>query len=55
MSIYAMNAIYATLPGGCSQAQVQGGTYYVCGGTWFQPSFGPDWQLRAQVQFLFPK
>ncbi len=19
------------------------------------PEFGPDWQLRAQVQFLFPK
>jgi hypothetical protein len=39
---YAMNAIYATLPGGCAQAQVQGGTYYVCGGTWFQPSYGAN-------------
>jgi hypothetical protein len=42
MSTYAMNAIYATLPGGCAQAQVQGGTYYVCGGTWFQPSYGAN-------------
>jgi hypothetical protein len=20
-----------------------------------KPEFGPDWQLRAQVQFLFPR
>ena len=39
---YAMGAIYATVPAGCAQPTVQGMTYYLCGNTWFQPSFGAN-------------
>jgi hypothetical protein len=37
-----MNAIYATLPAGCTSSTVGGKTYYVSGTTWFQPSFGAN-------------
>jgi hypothetical protein len=37
-----MGAIYATLPAGCAQPVVQGVTYYLCGNTWFQPSYGAN-------------
>jgi hypothetical protein len=39
---YAMGAIYATLPAGCMSPNVQGKTYYLCGNTWFQPSYGAN-------------
>jgi hypothetical protein len=39
---YAMNAIYPTLPTGCIVSPVDGSSYYFCGGTWFQPSFGAN-------------
>ena len=41
-STYAMNAIYPTLPAGCTPATVGGVTYDVCGKTWFQPSYGAN-------------
>ena len=37
-----MGGIYPTLPAGCISPKVQGGTYYLCGNTWFQPSFGAN-------------
>ena len=37
---YAMGAIYATLPTGCVISTTYGTTYYQCGTTWFQPSYG---------------
>ena len=39
---YAMGAIYATVPAGCAQPSVGGITYYLCGNTWFQPSYGAN-------------
>jgi hypothetical protein len=39
---YAMGAIYATVPAGCVQPTVQGKSYYLCGNTWFQPSYGAN-------------
>lgn len=39
---YAMGANYAVLPSGCMQNYVQGGTYYLCGNTWFQPAYGAN-------------
>jgi len=39
---YAMGVSYATLPSGCISPNVQGGTYFLCGNTWFQPSFGAN-------------
>jgi len=39
---FAMGAIYATLPAGCISPQVAGGTYYLCGNTWFRPSYGAN-------------
>jgi len=39
-STYAMNAIYPTLPAGCTPATVDGTAYYVSGKTWSQPSCG---------------
>jgi hypothetical protein len=39
---YVMGAIYATLPAGCITPNVQGNTYYLCGNTWFQPSYGAN-------------
>ena len=39
---FAMGAIYAVLPAGCITPTVQGGTYYLCGNTWFQPAYGAN-------------
>jgi hypothetical protein len=39
---YAMGAIYPTLPAGCTNPNVQGKTYYLCGNTWFLPSYGAN-------------
>jgi hypothetical protein len=35
-----MGGIYPTLPAGCISPTVQGKTYYLCGNTWFEPSYG---------------
>ena len=32
----------ATVPAGCVTPNVQGNTYYLCGNTWFQPSYGAN-------------
>jgi hypothetical protein len=37
-----MGGIYAPLPAGCISPKVQGMTYYLCGNTWFQPSYGAN-------------
>jgi len=37
-----MGGIYPTLPAGCISPSVQGSTYYLCGNTWFQPSYGAN-------------
>ena len=37
-----MGGIYPTLPAGCISPKVQGTTYYLCGNTWFQPSYGAN-------------
>jgi hypothetical protein len=37
-----MGAIYATLPAGCMNNNVNGINYYQCGNTWFQPSYGAN-------------
>jgi hypothetical protein len=37
---YMMGGIYPTLPEGCISPTVQGKTYYLCGNTWFEPSYG---------------
>ncbi len=39
---FEMGAIYAALPAGCIKPKVQSGTYYMCGNTWFQPSYGAN-------------
>lgn len=40
---YQMGAVYAALPaGGCAMPQVNGATYYLCGNTWFSPSYGAN-------------
>ena len=39
---YVMGAIYAKLPAGCVTPSVQSKTYYLCGNTWFQPSYGAN-------------
>jgi hypothetical protein len=39
---FAMGAVYAALPAGCISPNVQGGTYYLCGNTWFKPSYGAN-------------
>jgi hypothetical protein len=39
---YVMGAIYGTLPSGCVNTSVHGGTYYLCGSTWFKPSYGAN-------------
>jgi hypothetical protein len=39
---FAMGAVYAALPAGCISPKVQGSTYYLCGNTWFQPSYGAN-------------
>ena len=39
---YTVGAIYATLPAGCAMPSVGGKTFYLCGNTWFQPSYGAN-------------
>jgi len=39
---YAMGAIYAALPSGCVASEGVDTTYYMCGNTWFQPSYGAN-------------
>jgi len=39
---YVMGGIYTTLPAGCASPDVQGQTYYLCGNTWFSPSYGAN-------------
>jgi hypothetical protein len=39
---FAMGANYATLPAGCIMPTVAGGTYYLCGNTWFKPMYGAN-------------
>jgi len=39
---YVMGVDYAALPAGCITPNVGGGTYYLCGNTWFQPSYGTN-------------
>ncbi len=39
---YVMGTNYATLPAGCTKNNVNGSTYYLCGTTWFQPSYGAN-------------
>jgi hypothetical protein len=41
-SQYAMGAIYPTVPSDCATPAVGGITYYLCGNTWFQPSYGAN-------------
>jgi len=41
-SVYAVGAIYATLPAGSITTNVQGQTYYLSGNTWFYPSYGAN-------------
>ena len=33
---------YATIPAGCATPNVGGNTYYLCGNTWFKPSYGAN-------------
>jgi hypothetical protein len=40
--MYVMGAIYATLPSGCVASPGISTTYYMCGDTWFQPSYGAN-------------
>ena len=37
--VYAMGVSYAALPAGCITPNVQGQAYYLCGNTWFLPSY----------------
>ena len=37
---YTMGSVHGALPAGCIQPSVSGGTYYLCGNTWFQPAYG---------------
>ncbi len=39
---YQMGAVYGALPTGCATPNVQGTTYYLCGNTWFLPSYGAN-------------
>jgi hypothetical protein len=39
---YTMGVSYASLPAGCTSPPVQGGVYYLCGNTWFRPSYGAN-------------
>jgi hypothetical protein len=41
-SSYVMGAVYGALPTGCASPSVLGTTYYVCGNTWFLPSYGAN-------------
>ena len=47
---YQMGATYAALPAGCISPKVSaGGTYYLCGNTWFSPSYGANGVLYRVV------
>jgi uncharacterized membrane protein len=37
---YAIGSMVATLPPACAQQLAGSVTYYVCGGTWYQPFYG---------------
>jgi hypothetical protein len=37
---YSMGQIVSVLPAGCITPSVGSGTYYLCGNTWFSPSYG---------------
>jgi hypothetical protein len=39
---YVVGNVYPTLPGGCATTNVRGTTYYLCGNTWFQPTYGAN-------------
>src|SRR5271166_1616053 len=39
---YAMGSVHGALPAGCITPSVSGGTYYLCGNTWFQPAYGAN-------------
>src|SRR5271157_5704511 len=40
---YAMGSVHGALPAGCIQPSVAGGgTYYLCGNTWFSPAYGAN-------------
>jgi hypothetical protein len=39
---YTMGAMYPKLPAGCIEPKVQGVAYYLCGNTWFQPTYGAN-------------
>ena len=39
---YSMGGNYAALPAGCIRPTVAGGTYYLCGNTWFKPMYGAN-------------
>jgi hypothetical protein len=41
-TVYPMNAIYPTIPAGCTTPNVGGTTYFLCGNTWFQPFDGAN-------------
>jgi len=39
---YVTGEIVATLPAGCSNPIINGQNYYLCGDTWFTPSYGAN-------------
>ena len=39
---YVMGHNYAVLPTGCTSPDVGGSTYFLCGNTWFLPSYGAN-------------
>jgi hypothetical protein len=39
---YSIGEIVASVPSGCVTPNVGGVTYYMCGSTWFQPSYGAN-------------
>jgi hypothetical protein len=39
---YTTGEIVATLPAGCANPSVNGVNYYLCGNTWFEPSYGAN-------------
>jgi hypothetical protein len=39
---YVIGNVYPSLPGGCATPNVRGTTYYLCGNTWFQPTYGAN-------------
>jgi hypothetical protein len=47
---YQMGAVYGALPAGCISPNVSGGgTYYLCGNTWFRPSYGANGVIYTVV------